>query len=65
MGFEFCLILERKVSFSVVRSDGSMNLNLGGSNARARRVDRLITNAVAVNLLSSYFKFVLQVCSCL
>ena len=49
------------MSFSLVRSDGTVNLNLGGSSARARRVDQLITNAVAVNLLSSYFKFVLQV----
>ncbi|KAF9663636.1 hypothetical protein SADUNF_Sadunf17G0072000 [Salix dunnii] len=47
---------ERKVSFPVVRSDGSVNLNPGGSNARARRVDQLITNAVAVNLLFSSLK---------
>ena len=60
-GFGFCLILERKVSFPVVRSDGSVNLNPGGSNARARRVDQLITNAVAVNLFFSSLKFVLQV----
>jgi len=47
------LILERKASsFLVVRSDGSLNLNLGSSNGRARTVDKLITNAVAVNLSS-------------
>ncbi|KAJ6766291.1 DEHYDROGENASE RELATED [Salix purpurea] len=39
---------ERKASsLLVVRSDGSVNLNLGSSNGRARRVDQLITNAVA------------------
>ena len=47
------MILERKTSsFLVVRSDGSVNLNLGSSNGRARTVDKLITNAVAVNLSS-------------
>lgn len=37
-------------SFFVVRSDGSVNLNLA-SNSRARRAEQLITNAVAVNNL--------------
>ncbi|KAF2316712.1 hypothetical protein GH714_042053 [Hevea brasiliensis] len=37
---------ERKASFLLVRSDGSVNLNLG-SNSRARRAEQLITNAVA------------------
>ncbi|KAG5247626.1 pyruvate dehydrogenase E1 component [Salix suchowensis] len=41
-------LAERKASsLLVVRSDGSVNLNLGSSNGRARRVDQLITNAVA------------------
>uniref|UniRef100_A0A6N2NFV9 pyruvate dehydrogenase (acetyl-transferring) n=1 Tax=Salix viminalis TaxID=40686 RepID=A0A6N2NFV9_SALVM len=41
-------LAERKASsLLVVRSDGSVNLNLWSSNGRGRRVDQLITNAVA------------------
>ncbi|CAK7326319.1 unnamed protein product [Dovyalis caffra] len=54
-GSMFCLILDRKASFLVVRSNESVNLNLGSSNDRARRVNQLITNTVAVSLLFSSF----------